>query len=94
MLDIVQDRKTKKPDYAMGERIRYNAVHEGVVTICVKNYMRIAPPLIITEAELDDVVGRLETAIQRAVDGYPKDIDFTKSSSLAASRDMRRPAAE
>jgi 4-aminobutyrate aminotransferase-like enzyme len=94
MLDIVQDPKTKKPDYAMAERIRYNAVLEGVVTICVKNYMRIAPPLIITEAEIDDVVGRLETAVRRAVDGYPKDIDFTKSSSLAASRDMRRPAAE
>ncbi len=94
MLDIVQDKKSKKPDYAMGERIRYNAVMEGVVTICVKNYMRLAPPLIITEAEIDDVVGRLETAIQRAVDGYPKDIDFSKSSSLAASRDMRRPAAE
>lgn len=94
MLDIVQDKKSKKPDYAMGERIRYNAVMEGVVTICVKNYMRLAPPLIITEAEIDDVVGRLTTAIQRAVDGYPKDIDFSKSSSLAASRDMRRPAAE
>ena len=87
MLDIVTDKTSKTPDYAMGERIRYNAVMEGVVTICVKNYMRIAPPLIITEAEIDDVVGRLETAIQRAVDGYPKDIDFTKSSSLAASRD-------
>jgi 4-aminobutyrate aminotransferase-like enzyme len=94
MLDIVQDKKSKRPDYAMAERIRYNAVLEGVVTICVKNYMRLAPPLIITEAEIDDVVGRLSTAIQRAVDGYPKDIDFTKSSSLAASRDMRRPAAE
>ena len=87
MLDIVTDKTSKTPDYAMGERIRYNAVMEGVVTICVKNYMRIAPPLIITEAQIDDAVGRLDTAIQRAVDGYPKDIDFTKSSSLAASRE-------
>ncbi len=94
MLDIVQDKKSKKPDYAMAERIRYNAVMEGIVTICVKNYMRIAPPLIITEAEIDDVVGRLETAIQRAVDGYPKDIDFSKSSSLAALRSTPRSAAE
>jgi len=94
MLDIVQDKKSKKPDYAMGERIRYNAVLEGIVTICVKNYMRIAPPLIVTEAELDDIVGRLETAIQRAVDGYPKDIDFSKSSSLAALEERRKSAAE
>jgi len=93
MLDIVTDKESKKPDYAMGERIRYDAVLEGVLTICVKNYMRIAPPLIVTEAELDDIVGRLETAIQRAVDGYPKDIDFSASSSLAASRDRRRTAA-
>jgi hypothetical protein len=33
--------------------------------------------------ELTDMVGRLEIAIQRALAGYPKDIDFRESSSLA-----------
>ena len=94
MLDIVRGENDKTPDYEMAERIRYNTVEQGILTICVKNYMRIAPPLIITEAQIDDVIGRMERAIRRAMDGYPRDIDFTKSSSLAATKDAARTAAE
>ena len=86
MLDIVTDKTSKTPDPAMGERIRYNAMLEGAAFICVKNLMRVCPPLIITQAELDDAIGRLEVAIQRSMDGFPKDIDFSSSSSLAETR--------
>ncbi len=85
MLDIVADKGAKTPDHAMAERIRYNAMMGGVALICVKNFIRICPPLIITGGEIDDVLGRLEAAIKRSVAGHPKDIDFTKSSSLAAT---------
>jgi 2,2-dialkylglycine decarboxylase (pyruvate) len=91
MLEVVTDRKTKRPDPAMTERIRYNMMLNGVCTIAVKNFIRFVPPLIITEGEIDDIVGRMETAIRRAIDGLPRDIDFGASSSLAASR--RRVAA-
>jgi len=87
MLDIVESKETRRPDFAMAERIRYNAVLEGLLAICVKNYLRISPPLIISQAELDEIVGRLDTAIGRALDGHPKGIDFSSSSSLAASRE-------
>ena len=83
MLDIVTDRTTRTPDPAMAERIRYNAAMEGIVTIAVKHYVRFCPPLIITEAEIKDIVGRLDTAISRSMEGYPKDIDFRYSGSLA-----------
>lgn len=83
MLDIVKDRKTKTPDPVMAERIRYNAALEGIITIAVKHYVRFVPPLTITEAEIADVIGRLDVAINRAMDGFPKDIDFRESSSLA-----------
>jgi len=83
MLDIVKDRKTRTPDPLMADRIRYNAVMEGVVTIAVKHYVRFCPPLIVTEAEIKDIVGRLGVAIQRAIDGYPRDVDFRHSGSLA-----------
>jgi len=83
MLDIVKDRKTRTPDPVMAERIRHNAVLEGVATIAVKHYVRFCPPLIITEAEIKDIVGRLEIAIKRAMDGYPRDVDFRRSGSLA-----------
>lgn len=83
MLDIVKDRKTRTPDPQMAERIRYNAVMEGIATIAVKHYVRFCPPLIITEAEIKDIVGRLDIAIKRAMDGFPKDVDFRHSGSLA-----------
>ncbi|MFQ5619160.1 MAG: aspartate aminotransferase family protein [Rhodospirillales bacterium] len=85
MLDIVTGKDAKTPDPAMAERIRYNAMLAGAAFICVKNFIRVCPPLIITEAQLDDVIGRLETAIERSVEGHPGDIDFTASSSLAAA---------
>jgi 2,2-dialkylglycine decarboxylase (pyruvate) len=95
MLDIVADKKSRTPDPAMGERIRYNALLEGCVVICVKNFMRVSPPLIITEAEIDDIVGRLDTAIRRSIEGHPKDVDFSSSSSLAETKGQPgRRAAE
>jgi 4-aminobutyrate aminotransferase-like enzyme len=83
MLDIVTDRKSRKPDFAMAERIRYYAALEGVILICVKNFIRICPPLIITEAQIDDMVDRIRKAIVRAQADTRK-LDFNKSSSLAA----------
>ena len=67
----------------MAERIRYNCALEGVCAIAVKHYFRFAPPLIITEAEIKDIVGRLDNAIKRAMDRYPKDVDVRDSSSLS-----------
>jgi 2,2-dialkylglycine decarboxylase (pyruvate) len=84
MLDVVASRQTKAPDPAMAERIRYNAMLEGLVLIAVKNFVRICPPLIITKAEVDEAVGRLERAIQMSIAGYPRELDFSRSSSLAA----------
>lgn len=86
MIDFVTDKKSKTPDPAMGERVRYNAMLEGAAFICVKNFMRICPPLIISQAELDEAIGRLETAIKKSMEGYPKDIDFSTSSSLAETK--------
>lgn len=83
MLDIVTDPESKTPDPLMAERIRYNCAMEGICAICVKHYFRFAPPLIITEAELKDVIGRMDIAIQRALDGFPKDVDIRESSSLS-----------
>ncbi|WP_283647076.1 aminotransferase class III-fold pyridoxal phosphate-dependent enzyme [Marinovum algicola] len=85
MLDIVTDRDSRKPDAEMAERIRYNALLEGVVLICVKNYIRLCPPLIITDAELAEIIGRLETAIKRAEEGFPTTTNVSSSSSLATN---------
>ena len=90
MLDIVHDRKSKKPDFDTAERIRFNAVHEGLILLTSRNCVRLVPPLVITEAEIDDVVGRLETAFVRTEEGHPKGLDLASayegSSSLAHRR--------
>ena len=83
MIDVVTDKKSKRPDAAMAERIRYNAALEGLIYICVKNFMRFCPPLIISEAEIDQALAELERAIKQALAGYPKDVKFRASSSLA-----------
>ena len=84
MLDIVTDPQSRKPDPAMAERIRYHALAEGLLVICVKNYIRICPPAIMTHEEVKDVVGRLGAAIQRAKSDHRMDSDYSASGSLAA----------
>jgi 4-aminobutyrate aminotransferase-like enzyme len=83
MLDVVTDKRTKTPDPTGAERIRYNLMVERVATIAVKNMVRIVPPIIIGEADIDEIVDRLARAVKRAAAGYPKEIDFRASSSLA-----------
>ncbi|MDP6590787.1 MAG: aspartate aminotransferase family protein [Alphaproteobacteria bacterium] len=94
MIDVVADKKTKRPDAALAERIRYNAALEGLIFICVKNFMRFCPPLIIAEAEIDAALAALERAIKRALAGYPRDVDFRASSSLAAGAERRAGRAQ
>ncbi len=84
MLDIVETPEGRRPDPAMAERIRYNALLEGLVLIAVKNFVRICPALIISDAEIDETLHRLETALQRSVEGFPRELDYASSSSLAA----------
>ena len=92
MLDIVTDRKSRNANPALAEGIRREAMAEGLAMIAVKNYMRICPPLIVTAAEIEDIIGRLDKAIARAVENQSDDIDFSSSSSLAANDGVRRIA--
>ena len=84
MLDIVKDDRTRTPDPEMAERIRYNAALEGLILIAIKNFIRVCPALVITEAEIDETAERLERAIRRAEAGFPREFDHSSSSSLAA----------
>ena len=92
MLDIVVDRNSRTPNPELAERIRREAMKEGIAMIAVKNYMRICPPLIITENEIDDVVGRLDKAITRAVENQTQKMDYSSSSSLASVERIKKVA--
>lgn len=89
MLDIVTDRESRRAHPARAERIRREAMAEGLAMIAVKNYMRVCPPLIVTETQIDDIVGRLDRAVARAAAVGDDALDFTSSSSLAANDDYR-----
>lgn len=92
MLDIVTDPESRTPDPEMAERIRYYALGQGLVMICVKNYIRISPPSIMTDEEVKDVVGRLDAAITLAKSGQSTGTDHTASGSLADNPVHRRIA--
>ncbi len=97
MLDIVTDRQSKKADFTMAERIRFNAVGEGVILLTSRNNIRLVPPLTITEDELGDVCGRLEAAMVKSERGEPSDLDlmdgYDDSSSLAHRAETRKKGA-
>ncbi len=92
MLDIVSDPETREPAPALAELIRREALAEGLVMIAVKNYMRICPPLIISQSEIDEIVGRLDRAITKAMSKSTDEIDYSSSGSLAANEKVRRSA--
>ena len=90
MLDIVTDRESRTPDFDTAERIRFNAIREGLVLLTSRNCIRLCPPLVITEAELDEAIGRLSAALTRTEKGEPQGLDlagaYDTSSSLAHRR--------
>ena len=84
MLDIVKDQKSKRAGSGDGGAHPLQLrTRRASAAIAVKHYFRFAPPLIITEAEIKDVVGRMDIAIKRAMDGFPRDVDVRESSSLS-----------
>jgi 4-aminobutyrate aminotransferase-like enzyme len=85
LLDIVTDPQSRTADPEMAERIRYFAALEGVLSNAVKNFIRLCPPLIISESELDVALGRLEVAIGRARTNKTISFDLSRSSSLATN---------
>ena len=52
----------------------------GIASQAWMIYRGAAP---ITEAEIQDIVGRLDVAIRRAMDGFPREVDVRESSSLS-----------
>jgi 4-aminobutyrate---pyruvate transaminase len=66
-LEIVADKKTKAPfDLAAvgaGNRVYNHAVERGLFIRNIGDRVAICPPLIINEAELSDLFGRLRQAL-------------------------------
>jgi 2,2-dialkylglycine decarboxylase (pyruvate) len=71
-LEIVVDRQTKAPGFELGARIMEEAMHRGLSMNIVKlpgmgGVFRIAPPLTVTETEIDLGLEILSDAIDAAI---------------------------
>jgi len=54
-VDFVKDRETRKPDSSLRSRVEKLGFEHGVLLLgCGKSTIRLAPPLSITNAEIDE----------------------------------------
>jgi len=69
LVEFVKDRKSKTPDMDLTLKIVKDAVSNGLVLIragLFSNCIRLLPPLVITEEQLNEGLDVLEAAIARA----------------------------
>ncbi|MCW5851946.1 MAG: aminotransferase class III-fold pyridoxal phosphate-dependent enzyme [Anaerolineae bacterium] len=67
-LELVKNRATKEPHKAEGylaARVRDIAQRQGLILRAVRDILCIAPPLVITEAELDEMLSILGHALDQ-----------------------------
>jgi 4-aminobutyrate aminotransferase len=66
-VEFVQDRETHQPDVELRDRIIHLAFQSGLLLLgCVKSTIRIAPPLSISQGEIDQGLIILEEIIMHA----------------------------
>jgi len=74
-VEIVKDRGKKTPDPATANAICAEAFKRGVFTLNMGSYggraIRVAPPLIVTEEQLDTVVEVIDESIKRVEKPIP-----------------------
>jgi 4-aminobutyrate---pyruvate transaminase len=66
-VELVTDRQTKKRFDAstrVGDHLRSAAQGNGLIVRAIGNVIGLAPPLCLTEGESDDLVDRLDRAVQ------------------------------
>ncbi|TVQ84242.1 MAG: aminotransferase class III-fold pyridoxal phosphate-dependent enzyme [Micavibrio sp.] len=69
-LEFVADKETKEefdPAFMIGPRMSNAALAEGLIARAMPNQtaLGLAPPLTVTQAEVDDIIGRLERAVAK-----------------------------
>jgi 4-aminobutyrate aminotransferase-like enzyme len=80
-VEVVRDGISRERDNTMMHRVRWNALEEGLLLAGSSNVLKMFPALVITRAEIDEGVDKLERAIKRSLAGEPRGIDqFTITS--------------
>jgi len=67
-IELVKDRKTKEKDLESAERVLYECLENGLsFKVSQGNVLTLAPPLIITEEELDRAMDIVESALEKYI---------------------------
>jgi putrescine aminotransferase len=88
-------RGLKYREDSMGPRMSFQLARHGVLAVYTGNdpsVMRIMPPLVINEGEVDFLLQALEEAITDMLSGVGVDVD--SSGEQASSRPRRRPGRQ
>jgi 4-aminobutyrate--pyruvate transaminase len=79
-IELVRDKASKTPfDAASGVQVRLSdaVLENGLITRALRDTMALCPPLIITEAQIDEMFDKMERALDAT-------LDFVRARGLAA----------
>jgi putrescine---pyruvate transaminase len=65
-IELVQDKAARRrfpPELAVGLRCREHSIASGLVMRAVRDVMVLAPPLVISEAEVDELAAKARLAL-------------------------------
>jgi adenosylmethionine-8-amino-7-oxononanoate aminotransferase len=71
-IELVQDKEDKSPfpaEAAIGERIANTALEHGLICRPIGQAIVLAPPFIITPAEVDELFDKLESTMAKVLKG-------------------------
>ena len=67
-VELIQGRASKKPASALAERTMYAALERGLsFKTTMGNVLTLTPPLVTTEAQLDEALDILRAALEAAL---------------------------
>ena len=65
-LEIVKDKDTREafdPNVRIGDRIQRAALRHGLISRALGDRLALCPPLIVKEAEVDEIAGAVGNAL-------------------------------
>ena len=69
-MELIEDRASRKPARALCERMLTTAFHNGLLLLsCGISTVRFIPPLMVSEAHVDEAMGMIEQSLKDALAG-------------------------
>jgi 4-aminobutyrate aminotransferase len=67
-MELIEDRKSRKPARALCEKVLTTAFHNGLLLLsCGLSTVRFIPPLMITREHVDEALGMIEASLNDAL---------------------------